>query len=475
MKARFLIILFLFFSQIWCKSDENKRRVWVSTERGDYVYLYKNKFAYTISVSNYEKLTKLPNAIKDAEEISNKLKKLGFEVRNIIDPDYETLNKFIRELPDKLEGKDRDCALLLYFIGHGFTEKLADGRLLGYFAAKDAKEEDIKLKSINMQEILTLSERLRNNHVLIIFDCCFSGSIFSLMGAKPTPVYETIMMPVRQFISAGKENEEVPDNSIFTKYFLKGLDGEADKNNDGFITGSEIGEYLQDKVSRGSTGSQNPQFGKIRNSELDKGEFVFAIREDMEMPEVPKEGSAFIMPKEKKWYVYKDATSEENHGEWTNWMGEKNLGDMMELSLVDNSNPFSGDTSIKVSVNFNYSDWGGIAIASISNYWGDKPSNFAYNLSGAKKLIFYARGERGGEMIQIKVGIVNDKPYGDSTGFPVETQWISLSREWKRYELSLEGRNLKRIITPFAFVTNKEHNRDRVIKFYLDEIYFEMK
>ncbi|NIQ00426.1 MAG: hypothetical protein GWN10_07240, partial [Nitrospinaceae bacterium] len=65
--------------------------------------------------------------------------------------------------------------------------------------------------------------------------------------------------------------------SIFRRQFIAALNGEGDSDDDGYLTGIELGEFLQKKVVNYSQGSQHPQYGKIRNPHLDKGDFVFAL------------------------------------------------------------------------------------------------------------------------------------------------------------------------------------------------------
>jgi len=55
------------------------------------------------------------------------------------------------------------------------------------------------------------------------------------------------------------------------------LDGEADLDRNNFITGSELGDYLQSNVVNYTMSRQHPQYGKIRNPNLDKGDFVFPV------------------------------------------------------------------------------------------------------------------------------------------------------------------------------------------------------
>jgi hypothetical protein len=82
---------------------------------------------------------------------------------------------------------------------------------------------------------------------------------------------------VRQFITAGTADQEVPNRSIFREQFVEGLEGRADTDRDGYITGSELGMFLQRNVTNYTKGAQTPQWGKIRLPQLDRGDFVFQL------------------------------------------------------------------------------------------------------------------------------------------------------------------------------------------------------
>src|SRR5207253_44409 len=96
-------------------------------------------------------------------------------------------------------------------------------------------------------------------------------------GGIPPAIASRTSMPVRQFITAGTAEQEVPDRSIFREQLVEALRGEADLNGDGYVTGSELGAFLEDKVTNYSNRAQTPRWGKIRNPNLDKGDFVFVL------------------------------------------------------------------------------------------------------------------------------------------------------------------------------------------------------
>jgi hypothetical protein len=93
--------------------------------------------------------------------------------------------------------------------------------------------------------------------------------------------------PVRQFITSGSADETVPDESIFRAQFVRALQGEADSDGDGYVTGSELGEFLQVSVVNYSRNAQHPQYGKIRNPNLDKGDFVLKLRDPQTVEPTP--------------------------------------------------------------------------------------------------------------------------------------------------------------------------------------------
>jgi hypothetical protein len=174
----------------------------------------------------------------------------------------------------------------------------------------------------------------------------------------------------------------------------------------------------------------------------------------------------------KRFYIYADAGFAGNHGEWTNYMPE-NAGTMITLNLVDKTDPVSGSSAIHADVKLPPPGWCGIAVAVCPDCWGLKPQA-AYDLSKATKLVFNAKGNG---MIQVKIAIAGDKPYGDSAKISLASEWIMLKPTWEEHEIDLQNyqRELKRVITPFVFVTNKQYNPLGAVTVYLDEIYFVME
>ena len=281
-----VILLMLFFLTYTLHADTRGVDIKVRTKTGKLIPLYSDYYALIVGAGDYQKgWPKLPNPANDARDVANALKAIGFKLEKIkllSDPTSEQLKQAFDNLVEI--GKDKDKAILFYFAGHGYTLKQADDKPLGYIVPVDtpdpeSDESGFRKKAISMRQIEEYNQLIKSKHVLMVFDSCFSGSLFNLVREKPTPyIEEKISYPVRQFITAGTENEKVPDRSVFKEVFVKALkNGFGDLNKDGYVTGEELGYYLQENVVNYSNKRQHPQFGKINNPKLDMGDFVFQV------------------------------------------------------------------------------------------------------------------------------------------------------------------------------------------------------
>jgi len=275
----FLSVAILSFFMLPAISFSTARGIRVTDKYGEDLYLYKDYHALIVGISNYEWWPKLPNAANDAVEVAKRLTALGFEVKLVLDPTYREMRTVLNEMVYHM-GNETSRALLFYYAGHGETETLADKTKMGYIIPKDCpllsrNPMGFGTHAISMRDIESISLRIKARHVLMLFDSCFSGSLFALVRAVPAAITEKSTLPVRQYITAGREDEQVPDKSMFKRCLLIGLEGDADLTGDGYITGSELGMYLSEKVVNYTHRRQHPQYGKINNPDLDRGDFIF--------------------------------------------------------------------------------------------------------------------------------------------------------------------------------------------------------
>lgn len=253
----------------------------VPTASGGEERLYDESHALVVAVSRYTRgWPSLPGVRVDAERVEAALKAAGFSVTVVSDPDAEGLRDAFEGFIQRY-GQGVGNRLLFYFAGHGHTLRQSYGEEMGYIVPVDAPLPDrdpagFLAKAMDMQMIEVYAKRIQSKYALFLFDSCFSGSLFAITRAVPESIGYKTSRPVRQFITSGSADEAVADDSIFCRQFVEALQGDGDLDGDGYVTGTELGMFLQDSVINYTRSSQHPQYGKIRNPNLDKGDFVFA-------------------------------------------------------------------------------------------------------------------------------------------------------------------------------------------------------
>jgi len=275
--SAFLILFLLALPGAFSQPDTDEIEITID---GESFPLYTDSYALLIGVSSYSNgWPALPGVKEDLFKIRNALEKQGFAVMAIWDPDKDQMDDAITEFI-KSFGQNPHHRLLVYYAGHGYTSQTSYGELIGYLVPVDAPRPHLgfgkfQARAVEIAQFDLYSKRIQSNHAIFIFDACFSGSLFT-SKILPKPLSKEILEPVRQFITSGSANEQVPDKSIFCRQFIQAMSGDGgDYDQDGYITGTELGEFLQKSVINYSRDTQHPQYGKIRNPRLDKGEVIF--------------------------------------------------------------------------------------------------------------------------------------------------------------------------------------------------------
>ncbi len=242
------------------------------------------KMAIVIGINAYPSMP-LEAAVADANAVSKRLKELNFDVTTLID-NQATLLKINNELGTRLAKTNKNDQVLIYFAGHGITEKLANDQLEGYILPVDVNLKDVYSTAISMKNLRDLSRRIPAKHLLFVFDSCYSGLGF--VRSVPRQTKGDLQRYLENLagnravymITAGKKNEvarEVGGHGLFTLHFLDGIAGAADFDpRDGIVQASELGRFLRKKVSRDTKKYQNPQHGLIQGD----GDFLFPLQND---------------------------------------------------------------------------------------------------------------------------------------------------------------------------------------------------
>jgi hypothetical protein len=130
------------------------------------------------------------------------------------------------------------------------------------------------------------------------------------------------------------------------------------------------------------------------------------------------------------------------------WIPSGYMGDTGAMTMDPKStdNPHSGATCTKIDYKKN-DGWCGVVWQSPANDWGSAPGG--YDLTGAKKLVVWARGAVGGEKVAFGYGIIGkDKTFYDTAKQSVD---VVLTTEWKEYDIPADGEDLTRIKSGFVW------------------------
>ncbi|MFZ5800379.1 MAG: hypothetical protein ACOY3D_03250 [Candidatus Omnitrophota bacterium] len=165
--------------------------------------------------------------------------------------------------------------------------------------------------------------------------------------------------------------------------------------------------------------------------------------------------------------VYFDKDFPGNHFFPSGW-----TGDYPDLKFNDahTKDTHSGKDCIEViytAKNALGGGWAGIYWQNPLNNWDD--ARGAVDLTGAKKLTFWAKGAKGGERIE-EFGIGGGSPNSAS----VKLGPVILTQEWTQYSIDLQGKDLSRIIHGFHFFIRKDYNPNGCT-FYIDEVKYHIE
>jgi hypothetical protein len=259
----------------------------------------------------------LNGAEKDGLAVARILRSEGFVVETASDLNLlqlqESLARFIQNY-----GSNPNNRLLFYLAGHGYNLKpTGDGPSLGFFvtiAAPDPLRDlrGFRSAALSLQRVTDYALQIDAKHALFIFDSCFSGNIFHVSSVNRAPsnasIVDMISKPVKQFITSGREDETVPDESMFSRCFLTALRNKAeqdkvgeywaDVNGDGYVTGTELGRFLARCVEHRSGKTQHPLYGSFKDLPS-QGDIVFRIvqgpPEEPETPPLPPLPSSLVI------------------------------------------------------------------------------------------------------------------------------------------------------------------------------------
>jgi uncharacterized caspase-like protein len=123
----------------------------------------------------------------------------------------------------------------------------------------DCDPNYVSVGGIALEDFYAELNKIKTAGTTVVIDACFSGSSNDGMLIKNvSPVMieiekeHAVADNVVEFTSSSKDEVSswFPEkkHSLYTYYFLKALQGEADQNGDKILTIGEIQKYLDDKI-----------------------------------------------------------------------------------------------------------------------------------------------------------------------------------------------------------------------------------
>ena len=232
--------------------------------------------ALLIGVSEYEPgLNPLPGAVKDVDAIREVLlhpEMGGFTESDIVllkNPERQDVEEAIERL---FTYRQKDDLVLLYFSGHGIKDDLGRLYLATRRTRKNSNGELVRATAIAasfVQQCMSLS---RSRRQVVILDSCFSGAFAEGLSAKDdgtVEIREQLGGEGRAVLTSSSSTqysfeEQGQDLSIYTRFLIEGIkSGEADRDEDEFISIDELHEYASQKV-RELQPAMKPEIYSIR-------------------------------------------------------------------------------------------------------------------------------------------------------------------------------------------------------------------
>jgi uncharacterized caspase-like protein len=231
----------------------------------------EKRSALVVATSEYEdaRLAPLAGPAQDAEALEEVLANAeigGFDVQLALNAQHDDLR---RTLEGFFSERGRDDLLLVHFSGHGLKDD--EGQL--YLAAADTRIDRLMSTGVEAGWVNRLMTRCRSERIALFLDCCFGGAFTTGLtrraGVDTAGVNETFNGSGRFVITASdamqysfeggqRVDDGQPQPSPFTSSLVEGLaTGEADRNEDGFVSINELFDYLEDRVHQLSP-SQTP-------------------------------------------------------------------------------------------------------------------------------------------------------------------------------------------------------------------------
>ncbi|MDP9848795.1 hypothetical protein J2853_008006 [Streptosporangium lutulentum] len=224
-------------------------------------------------------LRRLRAPAHDAEALAGVLRDPqigGFDVRTMLNEPAYVISEAVEEF---FADRSPNDLLLVHFSCHGVKDESGDL----YFATVNTKLSRLSATAVAADFVNRLMNRSRSRRIVLLLDCCYAGAFERGMTARADTtvgIGEQFGGRGRAVITASSAMEYAFEGdqplgafdvapSVFTGALVEGLtSGEADRDQDGWVTLDELYDYIFDKV-REATPHQTP------------GKWTFGVQGDL--------------------------------------------------------------------------------------------------------------------------------------------------------------------------------------------------
>lgn len=196
----------------------------------------KNCYALVVGISNYgDESLNLSSPKDDAKRLYDVLGKDPLYVRSIIQNQHAKKETVLSELTKIIRAARSEDCIVFFFAGHGED---------GYLLMADKME-------LSYSELISLFKKAKAQHVYCFIDACHSGSIKKQFAKRNT----MLQLSGVNFVMACRDNQLAAESNwighgYFSQALNKGMNGDADKDENGQITLLELYNYIKSDVAK---------------------------------------------------------------------------------------------------------------------------------------------------------------------------------------------------------------------------------
>jgi hypothetical protein len=174
--------------------------------------------------------------------------------------------------------------VVVYFSGHGTPEKDNPQNL--YLVAYDSRPDRIASTAFPMWDIETaLSRYIKSEKIIMFADACHSAGIASDITVRNIATKNNLVSKYllevakankgRAIFTASEAGELSQESKkwggghgVFTYFLIRGLNGEADVNDNRIVTLGEVIDFVSENVRRATNNTQHPDTAGIFDREF---------------------------------------------------------------------------------------------------------------------------------------------------------------------------------------------------------------